>query len=1045
MLSLGLCALVALAAAVKYDTSSSTSSSSNDCPDCVEQPETGEMLVYGACCWGDKSLGNTYTKLRCPSGAVWAGPNTNNEDCAKLNECCFPHEAGKCSLERCFDCINKNGYLISDCNDCHAVTTKPHTLPPATSRPKPTLPTLTTTAHKNGKGCCCVPGSTPRIATAEECHECDGVYRGDGTTCHEAGICEARCCQLGSSASRECQTCPAIIDPLEHRFVTFDDTCEPETCGVTCCINAQAIEAPSTEVCESAGGVSFPSVPLSQADCGVGCCVGLVYQIVANDQECEDLQGRSLGSGEAGAFSPGVCGGACCLPNGCQLASVEECAEKGGVFQGNDVPCPLAIAKRKRGEYQHHHEDDDELSSSSESSSSSSSSSGSSSGSSSSSSSISSSSFSDTKTSSEEPPLEDLDICANDGCCCLPNGGGSVRVASSVACYHLKGVFLGEGSVCGVDSCKGGACCASDFGGKQVKNRAECELLGGKYAGDGSNVENAGVCDESGACLCGQDCYEVPSAGKCSEIHGESFRGVGSKCTDENLQPPENEDDEGACCMPKSFHSDYPICVLMPTRQRCEFAGGKWIKAGSKCEDETCRDMRGSCCTSTTCLDAKTLKECHECDGHWGGIGSLCSDEYSCQPNKRGACCRDAHECSMGTATLCRRQGGRFQGFESKCSDQAGQICKRCVPCEQFHAPSCSEAQPCENPLATCNRQYGKCVVMPTPIPSFYDNHVLALSSEESEEQSSSSSERSSSSSSVSSARSSTTSDVYEDAGPLLCSSDNSTLGLPCIAPPLLGKCRIGVCMPPVEGSTLNPATCGSVCRAIREYPCGCECGGDWQRQCASISGRVIHDKDGDSAFDVDVDGGVLHALVELLISDGFGEYTFVAEQQVETTGGHYAFSSLVPGKYKVRVTLPGCFAHSDEINHRIVTVNCLESAHAAQRLAETYNAFTAQHSVQIEHRVSGQQLAPNIDFYAIHNCEQADVQHQAPGGDLGKAPDVQAAALEEDASSDSGGVSAIVWVTIGVLAFLLLGGILLCVLWGSNTNGSVKRKSRSN
>jgi hypothetical protein len=389
----------------------------------------------------------------------------------------------------------------------------------------------------------------------------------------------------------------------------------------------------------------------------------------------------------------------------------------------------------------------------------------------------------------------------------------------------------------------------------------------------------------------------------------------------------------------------------------------------------------------------------------------------------------------MGTATLCRRQGGRFQGFESKCSDLSGQICKRCVPCEQFHAPSCSEAQPCENPLATCNRQYGKCVVLPTSIPSFYDNHVLAHSSEESEGESSSSS-----SSSVSSARSSTTSDVYEDAGPLLCSSDNSTLGLPCIAPPLLGKCRIGVCMPPVENSTLNPETCPSVCRAIREFPCGCECGGDWQRQCASISGRVIHDKNGDSEFDVEVDGGVLHALVELLLDDGFGDYTFVAEQQVETTGGHYAFSSLVPGKYKVRVTLPGCFAHADGINHRIVTVNCLESAHAAQRLAETYNAFTAQHSVQIEHRVSGQQLAPNIDFFAVHNCAQADEQHNAPGGDLGKAPDVQAAALVDETSSSSS-TSVIVWVTIGIVSFLLLGGILLCVLWNP-TRDSYKRKS---
>ena len=236
--------------------------------------------------------------------------------------------------------------------------------------------------------------------------------------------------------------------------------------------------------------------------------------------------------------------------------------------------------------------------------------------------------------------------------------------------------------------------------------------------------------------------------------------------------------------------------------------------------------------------------------------------------------------------------------------------------------------------------------------------------------------------------------------------------------------------MAPDEDSSFK-GECGSVCRMIREYPCGCECGGAWQKQCASISGRVINDVDKDGKLD-EGEVGITQALVELFVYNSeTDEFDFVAEQHSGSSGGHYAFSNLAPGKYKVRVTLPNCFVHEEEVNHRIVTLSCTESAQAAQRINALYNGRTAPHSVQLEHRENGAHLAQNIDFFAYEDCDAADEQRNNVGseGDLGAAPGVPESATEQPQSEDSPSSTGLSNLAIGLIIGSLVCAVCLVIL----------------
>jgi hypothetical protein len=899
------------------------------CTDCIEETDDVANPVHGACCLGDKSVGSDYTEARCPY--VWAGPGTSAADCAKKHPCCFPYQNGTCTLELCFDCITKNGLQVRSCSQCVPQTTTIATTKPATTLPPQTLPPHSgTEATVPCSGCCCIAGSSPRVLSPEACHARNGTYRGDGTTCHETDICVAQCCALGPGASRACQTCPVRFSADQYRFVTFDDECPAEACGVSCCLNVQAIEARSSEQCEEAGGVAFPDTPLAELRCGGGCCDGLQFSIVRDSESCG---GRYLGDGVG--YSPGVCGGCCCGASG-QSETLESACD--GVYQGDDVPCAE-------------------------------------------------------------------DVCLNDGCCCAQDGSESgTTVASSRACHNEGGVFLGEGVDCTATSCQKGVCCAEhEFGGILVNGKAECDLRNGHYAGDGSTLDMPGICSGGGACVCGSKCIDVPDAATCERIHGDSFRGVGTSCDD----PIVVVEGEGSCCVPSSFHNDESLCTIQPTEARCEFLGGVWGGADSECERDTCKTITGACCTTDECHDGLTLEECRISSGHWGGAESLCSDEYSCKPQDKGACCRDAHDCSLVSVTACHRVGGRFQGFNSTCSDQ---ICKHCTPCEA-NAPECSDALPCANPLATCVKEFGKCMIIAAPIASQRDTNLSDFESADEP------------------AKRKRAADTTNYAGPLLCSADTSTLGLPCIAKPLLGKCRVGVCVPPPPESLLDPAQCGSVCRNIHEYPCGCACEGDWLKKCASIHGSVV-DQNGD---------GVLNALIELFLFDNEGGFDFVSEQHTTSEGGQYAFTDLAPGKYKVRVQLPSCYLHATGVNHRIVILTCTESAHIPHRVQSVYNRVAAAHSFQLEHRENGVHLAEHIDFATTKDCTEADKQVADENGDIGQAP----GALPAEEASSPGSSSSITVLIVVLVSFAVLVIVLVVSVYICNQSRSSAKKAK--
>jgi hypothetical protein len=209
---------------------------------------------------------------------------------------------------------------------------------------------------------------------------------------------------------------------------------------------------------------------------------------------------------------------------------------------------------------------------------------------------------------------------------------------------------------------------------------------------------------------------------------------------------------------------------------------------------------------------------------------------------------------------------------------------------------------------------------------------------------------------------------LVSNVGPLSC-GDKSTIGLPCLASPVLGKCRIGTCTAPPANSSFSP-TCASVCWQIVEYECGCQCAGAWLKTCASINGRVIHDRDNDHKYNNSIDGLLGGATVRIAIAKD-RKWHFVS-QQTTSNKGHYAFNGLEPGKYLVSARFPGCF--TSENSRRIVQVECLEMGNNSLRAHSHGLLIGHVHSlsVNLERREKATHLAENVDLFAVEDCEHS-------------------------------------------------------------------------
>ena len=523
-------------------------------------------------------------------------------------------------------------------------------------------------------------------------------------------------------------------------------------------------------------------------------------------------------------------------------------------------------------------------------------------------------------------------------------------------------------------------------------------------------------------CICGkgEDCIDAPSAEVCLSLGGDSFRGSLTTCASIRDLPPVKKTD-GACCIPRKYDQDIYLCEMVPTKTECDIQAGVWNGARSKCTDEICSAIVGRCCirrhsykqgensNSGECKDSMTAMQCkQECnygnendECHWGGPESLCSDEFACDPAHHGACCRDNQPCSLLTVKSCHHTKGSFQGFDSKCQDLHNGVCKVCRPCT-VKAPECSETQKCENKGAVCVREYGKCMVIAKPIDSLHTSSTMPPATTAPIKRSVEDAPR------VDAIVVVAKQQPAPFIGQLSC-GDESTIGLPCLAKPLFGKCRIGVCTAPPQGTTLSKS-CKSVCRDIKDYECGCDCRDSWKKKCGVITGRVSEEKkiekhtdstssssssssdktddlsssssDEVEVYDNNNGKGVAGATVKLFRRNNQGhdrndsdfdgdEYELVAQQ---TTGydGHYSFSGLAPGEYDVHVKGSGCLTLKRDHSKRAIEVECLEGAQfekTSKHAKPTYKHNTG--GVTTERVAKASHLADRVDFSLVDDCHE--------------------------------------------------------------------------
>ncbi len=970
--------------------------SPHDCPDCEELDEPiPDGVELGACCFGRTALATGVPESRCRG--VWAGPDTAAEDCEHLRPCCNPL-TGVCTQRFCADCFESGGVSVEYCEQCEVAPT-PVPAPTRRTKPRPTTGSTTVsvpapTPRGPPAGACCLPSGQCTECTQAQCHAQDGIFRGDYTWCDD-DTCLRKCC----SGTLQCSIVNAFgqCDGQLGEFASECDDSDDE-CGVTCCLAERCTVADSVDDC-----IAWWGTPQLQNDCGDegftcggACCNGIECRYATNELDClGDLIGdkrrkRQIGpvpvyTDGASCNDAGVCGGACCLSNGqepCIIASENDCNTLSGVYQGDNSTCGSDIGPAP--------------------------------------------------------------VCMDDGACCVD---GEAQLAASLAdCIARGGVYQGAGTTPLDDSirCGVGACC-SGAGCIEGQSPLECARKDGSFAGLGTNCDLEAVCDqEGGACCCKDKCVNMPSEEDCRAYGGRSFQGVGSSCLTTGVC--EVEEGDGACCTPRSYVADGALCSF-GSEAECAFRGGVFQGAGTECglqddgESYQCREVRGACCVpgDERCYDDLLISECRECGGHFAGDGVSCSDDYVCDPHHRGACCKAGWPCKETTHVYCLREGGNFQGFGSTCNDHDGQVCAVCLPCEVDRPDPIPEAD-CQTdadcPDSTfCLRQYGLCAVAAKRIPSQHgkpagwqptqnftlpaldpwwrtsDGKKFAAKNRASKLQ-----QRAKAVGVTGPAPPPPPLDELPlNLGPLSCGNDESTHGMPCVVHPRPGKCGIGVCMAPPADAPLSD-DCVSVCRQVREYPCGCECRDAWLESCASIAGHVYDDRNANGENDGS-EGGIVGAVVRLYRHESGDEYTFVSEE-VTRAGGHYAFGGIPGGRYRVDVTLPGDLQFFDGRSSRFVTVECLEDidgdGQLRKRSVEALGVVKTQ--TTLEHRNKQAHLVEDVDFFAVPPGSPTPPPSQQDDDD-----DV----FDDDDGDNGSGLSA------GTVIAIIVGAVLACCLCG--------------
>jgi len=882
---------------------------------------------------------------------------------------------------------------------------------------------------------CCLGAKCTVSKSSEHCEQCGGTPTPENDCSRDNFICGGACCTddgcqffgPGNAASLESQC--AISTQGQEPLPVFNEgkTCdEAGVCGGACCNPAtdeqDCIPAfGGKDECDSAGGVyqgedtscatassrkrQNPQAAEVCLNDGACCTVDKQGQPqcspAADSKQCLAMHGVWQGEGSDCTADEINCGaGACCDGKGCFSANSErECHWKGGKFSGPGTNCDMpAVCDAEGGACCC---DSGCIDMADEKK---------------------CNAFGGISWQGVGSKCSDVDVCAprdeGAGACCIQKSyiadGSLCKVTDSASqCEFLGGTFQGVDTECGaIDGdphsfqCKEvrGACCVPGAD-KCYDNLlvSECRECGGHFAGEGVSCSDEYVCDphHTGACCkAGWPCKETTHVMCLRE--GGRFQGFETTCNDEGgkvcavclpcevERPDGNEQDcqhdadcpENTICL-----KQYGLCAVPAHRIPTEFGKPKgWTPKGDWQPPQGDPWWQTSAAAVWSAVKLGGKKPMPEPTPEPELVCPL-DDQTVCQTNG---------QCSFSEDGICTRftAGGR-----ETCSTSAS---------------ACTTATGGDE--CQCDKPY--CFVPPTGAQDCVPSSTPAPAPP---------------------APPMPWPDMPNNLGPLSCGPE-STIGYPCVAHPRKGKCGIGICMAPPEGNSLTE-NCVSVCRDLREYPCGCECGDAWLKSCASVAGHIYDDQNNNGQND-GAEGGVAGAEVQLFVRGDSG-YEFYAMTQTKA-GGHYAFGGIPAGQYKVVVTLPGGLGFGgDGKSSRKVTVECLEDLDGDGQLRK--RSLPTQ--VTIQRKFKANHLAEDVDFFAVPQPSNGNGNGNVGMDDDDDQDDDQDDEDDDDdddddtgsgmSSSENGGLGggAIAAIILGAMFLVVICIVVLIFAMGRSTN----------
>ncbi len=486
-------------------------------------------------------------------------------------------------------------------------------------------------------GACCKSNGT----CVEVCQQlCDGVYRGDGTTCSPTNPCKGACCIPNFGCIDTTQAnCTAFLGTFRQLGTSCATLSGTNECGGACCYgtssltNCQFVQQRAfcaydffPRTAYRGDTMGCPSPNCGSIDSYRACCLpdGTCINVPrANPERCTDDPGVN-GVYHDGARCENLSGGcpveACCLPNGgCTPLTDVGCASRGGSSPaGNPTSCGVST-------------------------------------------------------------------CSTGACCFTEDGVCTIKTAD--ACASAGGTYSVNGTNCQnpASVCPGiGACCRSDGDCFDAMSSSQCDVIGGVYEGDGTVCDAPKVeCDQRGACCAITGACLFITEDQCTDpaVRGE-FTEVGERCLSNTCL-------SGACCLPDGCQTRTPADCLdsdgdfqgiavdcdsdlcnvgaccngetcsSQTRHICEREGGTYLGDGVVCEASTC--ALGACCQGATCSQLQELS-CSKQNGIFLGEGVTCVTGIC----NVGACC-NGETCSSLPRIICEQDGGTYVADGAAC------------------------------------------------------------------------------------------------------------------------------------------------------------------------------------------------------------------------------------------------------------------------------------------------------------------------------------------------------------------------------------------